>query len=141
MKNIKLFEEFFDDLIYGKDGTDFKCGDRVIGKSLHSVFDGKEGEIVDVNKFDNQYLVCFDEPIGKAYSDAVDAAARHLGIEPFRIEVDKNYAKKIKKIKNKKVDPYGEEDWGWVDTNKKNGIYNIPKGHGLWIEKQYLRKI
>lgn len=137
MRKIKLFEEF-NDLEYGKDGTKFKCGDRVIGKSRWSVFDGKEGEIVDVN-FDNLYLVCFDEPIGQAYSDSVDAAGRQLGIEGIRIEVDPEYSKNIKKIKNRKVDPFDEEDWGYKDTNKKSGN-NIPKGHGMWIEEKYLRK-
>ena len=145
MNNIKSMNEFLNDnIIYGKDGTDFKCGDRVkykpAGSTSDELFKNKEGEIVDC-QYDNLHLVYFDEPMGQIYLNAVDSAAKQHGIEPFRIDLDMNYNKKIKKLKNTKVDPYNEEDWGWVDKNKKRDPNNIPKGHGVWIEKKYLKKI
>jgi len=78
--------------------------------------------------------------MGKAYQDSVESAARRLGVDPFRMDLDIDYNKKIKKLKNTSVDPYGEEDWGWEDTNDPEP-HGIPKGHGAWIEKKYLKKI
>ena len=76
---------FDDQLKYGKDGTDFKCGDRV----KCSLFDNKIGTVI--NNLYNNYLVCFDKNIGS--------------------------------------------------SSGSNPKYNLPKGHGCWVEKDYLKKL
>ena len=53
----------FDDiLIYGKDGPEFKCGDRVKYIDYDELLKDQIGTIVDYNV--GTYIVCFDKNIG-----------------------------------------------------------------------------
>jgi len=58
----KLKGPFDDQLKYGKDGPEFKCGDRVFyqGPSWSIVKYGDSGTIVDWNERIYNYLICLD---------------------------------------------------------------------------------
>jgi len=54
---------FDDQLVYGKDGPHFKCGDRIKYIGSWEVLKNKIGTVVN-NIDDMLYFVCFDKNIG-----------------------------------------------------------------------------